>query len=129
MRLSDVKGERTLDVIADIIDPVANLTESDAAKALFKKEKLPEGANPVAHAVQRIRRTVPKLLKTNKRDLITIMAAIAGKPYDEFVEGMNLVSLTKDLIELFSDTAFVELFIQAQTSEPSGSVQENTEGR
>ena len=27
MKLSDIKGERTLDVIADIIDPIANIAE------------------------------------------------------------------------------------------------------
>lgn len=129
MRLSDVKGERTLDVIADIIDPVANIAESDAAKALFKKEKLPEGVSGHAFAIQRIRKTIPALLKTNKRDLLTILAVIDGKPYEEFVEGMNLVSLTRDLIELLSDSTFIELFMQAQTVEPSGSAQENTEAR
>lgn len=126
MRLSDVKGERTLDVIADIIDPVANIAESEAAKALFKREQLPKGMDPRTFALQRIRKTVPALLKTHKRDLLTILAVIEGKPYEEFMEGMGLVSLAKDLLDLFSDSAFVELFIQAQTGEPSGSAQENT---
>jgi len=129
MRLSDVKGERTLDVIADIIDPVANIAESDAAKALFKKEKLPEGENKRSFAIRRIRKTIPPLLKTNKRDLLTILAVIDGRPYEEFVKKMDLASLTRDLIELFTDSTFVELFMQAQTGEPSGSAQENTGAR
>ena len=43
MRLSDIQGERVFDVIADIIDPIANIAEDNAASALFKREKLPEG--------------------------------------------------------------------------------------
>lgn len=125
MRLSDVKGERVLDVIADIIDPVANIAESEAAKALFSRAKLPEGEERTAFLIKRIRSTVPKLLKNHKQDILTIMAAISDKPYEEYVASMNLVSLTRDLTELLSDSVFIELFIPAQTGELSGSAQEN----
>ena len=40
MKLSDIKGERTLDVIAEIIDPVANIAEDKAASDLFQKKNL-----------------------------------------------------------------------------------------
>ena len=43
MRLSDIQGERVFDVIADTIVPIANIAEDDAASALFKREKLPDG--------------------------------------------------------------------------------------
>ena len=38
MRLSDIQGERVFDVIADIIDPIANIAEDDAASAMFRRE-------------------------------------------------------------------------------------------
>lgn len=31
MKLSDIKGERTLEVIADIINPIANIAEDETA--------------------------------------------------------------------------------------------------
>ena len=43
MRLSDIKGDRVFDVIADIIDPIANIAVYETASALVKREKLPEG--------------------------------------------------------------------------------------
>lgn len=43
MKLSDIKGDRTLEVIAEIIDPIANIVEDDTASAMFRREKLPEG--------------------------------------------------------------------------------------
>ena len=43
MRLSDIKGDRTLEVIAEIIDPIANIAEDEEASAMFKREKLPDG--------------------------------------------------------------------------------------
>ena len=38
MKLSDVKGERTIEVIAEIIDPIANIAEDEEASAMFKRE-------------------------------------------------------------------------------------------
>ena len=81
MRLSDIKGDRTLDVIADIIDPIANIAEDSAAAALFHREKLPEGETPKGFMLQRVRKHLPQLLKGHKGDIIAILAAIesAGK--------------------------------------------------
>ncbi len=56
MRLSDIKGERTLDVIADIIDPIANIAEDEVASDLFKREKLPEGMTAKKFLLQRARK-------------------------------------------------------------------------
>lgn len=43
MKLSDIQGDRVFDVIADIIDPIANIAEDEKASAMFQREKLPEG--------------------------------------------------------------------------------------
>ena len=129
MKLSDVKGERTLDVIADIIDPIANIAESDVAKELFARQKLPDGMDARAFAVKRIRKAVPKLLKNHKADILCIMASIVGKPYEQFVAETNLITLAGELLELLGDNAFVELFMQAQTGGLSGSAQGSTAAR
>ena len=42
MRLSDIKDDRVFDVIADIIDPIANIASDLTASFLFKRQKLPE---------------------------------------------------------------------------------------
>ena len=41
MKLSDIQGDRVFDVIADIIDPIANIAEDEKASAMFRREKLP----------------------------------------------------------------------------------------
>ena len=43
MKLSDIKGDRTLEVIADLVDPIANIAEDEDTFALFRREKLPAG--------------------------------------------------------------------------------------
>lgn len=126
MRLSDIKGERTLDVIADIIDPIANIAEDSAAASLFRREKLPEGETPKGFMLQRVRKHLPQLLKSHKEDIIAILAAIEGVSAVEYAEKLDLVKLTKDFTELLTDEAFTQLFISAQSGMPSGSAPEST---
>lgn len=126
MKLSDIKGERTLEVIADIIDPIANIAEDEAAAALFKREKLPEGMTEKQFLLARARKAVPALLKGRRKDVIAILSAIAGVDPEEYTASLNLVKLVKDFIDLMTDEAFGQLFISAQSGTPSGSAQEST---
>ena len=127
MRLSDIKGERTLEVIADIIDPIANIAEDEETSALFKQEKLPEGMTAKKFLLQRARKAAPALLKGHKSDIISILSTIEGTTAEEYTASLNLVKLTKDAIDLITDEAFMTLFISAQSGTSSGSAPESTE--
>lgn len=126
MRLSDIQGDRVFDVIADIIDPVANIAQDDDAASFFKREKLPDGVTAKDFLMQRARKTIPALLKGHKSDIIAILAAIDGVSAEEYKKSLNLVKLMRDATELLTDEAFGELFISAQSETSSGSAQENT---
>lgn len=126
MKLSDVKGDRVFDVIADIIDPIANIAEDDVASALFKREKLPDGMTAKAFLLERARKAVPALLKGHKSDIITVLATIEGVSADDYRASLTLAKLMQDTAELLTDEAFGELFISAQSGTSSGSAQENT---
>ena len=129
MKLSDIQGERVFDVIADIIDPIANIAEDEQASAMFRREKLPEGMTVKQFATQRARKALPALLKGHKDDIIAIRAAIDGLSTDAYKGALNLVKLMRDAAELLTDDAFTELFLSAQSENSSGSAQENTEGK
>ena len=107
MKLSEVKGERTFDVIADLIEPIANIAADKNAKALFKREKVPEGMTSNEFFAQRMRKAAPQLLKDHKDDIIGILSTIAGKTKEEYTATLNLASLLSDLIELLNDQAFL----------------------
>ena len=128
MRLSDIKGDRVFDVIADIIDPIANIASDETASALFKREKLPEGMTAKKFLMKRARRSLPVLLKGHKSDIIAILSAIEGVSAEEYACALNLVKLVKDCTDLLTDEAFTELFISAQSETKSGSAQESIEG-
>ena len=110
MKLSDVKGERVLDVIADIIDPIANIAMDKEASRLFKRETLPEGKDRREMAIDRIRTSVPALVKGHKADVIRILSAIEGTTPEEYAESLDLLKLLRDFTELITDEAFVGLF-------------------
>ena len=127
MRLSDIKGDRTLEVIAEIIDPIANIAEDEEASAMFKREKLPEGMTAKKFLLKRIRKSLPVLLKGHKADIIAILSSIEGVSADEYAGALNLVKLVKDCTDLLTDEAFMELFISAQSETKSGSALASTE--
>ena len=127
MRLSDIKGDRTLDVIAEIIDPIANIAEDEESSDMFRREKLPDGMTAKKFLMKRVRKSLPVLLKGHKADIIAILSAIDGVSADEYAGALNLVKLVKDCTDLLTDEAFMELFISAQSETNSGSAQESIE--
>ena len=129
MKLSDIHGERVFDVIADIIDPIANIAEDEKASAMFRREKIPEGMTAKKFATKRVRKALPALLKGHKGDIIAILAAIEGVSAESYKGALNLVKLMRDATELLTDEAFSALFLSAQSENSSGSAQENTEGQ
>lgn len=129
MRLSDVKGERTFDVIADIIDPIANIAEDKDAADLFTRQKLPDGMTANQFLLQRARKAVPALLKNHKADVIAILSTIEGVTTDEYCKELNLAKLFVDCVELITDQAFTAFFPSAQSREGetlSGSALDNS---
>ena len=129
MRLSDIQGDRVFDVIADIIDPIANIAEDEQASAMFRREKLPEGMTAKEFLIQRARKSLPALFKGHKGDIIAILAAIGGVSEEQYKRELNPIKLMQDATELLTDEAFGVLFLSAQSGKSSGSAQENTEGK
>ena len=125
MKLSEIKGERVFDVIAEIIAPICRIAQSDAAKELTEKKRIPEGKTPTQAAAERLSKCVPVLLREHKQDMIRILAAMEGISYTEYVDRLNIATLLFDVKELIEDEALIELFTSAQSENSSGSVQAN----
>lgn len=121
MKLSEIKGERTFDVIAEIVPPIANIANSPEARALVGKKQLPAGETPDSFAIKRLKESLPALLKAHKQDIIAILAAIKGVKPEEYANSLDLASLFLDCTDLLSDEAFGDLFQQAQTDSSSTS--------
>lgn len=122
MRLSDIKGERAIEVIGELIDPIANIAEDKEAMSIFQRENLPKGMDAKTFAIARLKKGMPKLLKNHKRDIATILSALAGVTYDEYVENLDMKVFIKDIVELLTDEEFLTFFISDQSGKTSGSV-------
>lgn len=110
MKLSEVKGDRVLDVIADIIEPIANIAEDENAAAMFKREKLPEGVTAKAFLLGKIKKAAPSLVKDHKADIVAILAAIEGVKPEAYEKDLNIPKLIRDFLELLGDEAFMSFF-------------------
>lgn len=104
MRLSEIKGERVFDVIADIIEPACNIAQDKEAADLFdRSKKRPEDMTAKEFALERVKRSVPKLMRTHRDDLVAIMAAIEGVSPDEYRQAVTVPSIIQAVYEMLTD--------------------------
>lgn len=113
MRLSDVKGERTFEVVADIIEPVYRIAQDEAAVEMLSPKPCPEGEDPKKFMARRLVAGVPALLRSHKGDLVAIMAAIEGEDAEEYAASLDLAKLVMSLTELVSDPALMGFLASA----------------
>lgn len=132
MKLSNIKGDRVLDVIADIIDPIANMVQDKDVAAMFKREAVPDGMKARDFFAKRMRKGLPVLLKSHKADIIAIMAAIEGVTPEQYAASLDLPKLFTDVMELVTDDAFLNFLSSSETgkgADASGSALESSEAR
>ena len=103
MSLSDITGERVLDAIADLIDPVCNIAEDEDVIAFFKPQVLEAGQTPQQLFIERVRASVPKLIKVHREDLIAILATLKGVDKSEYAASMTIPSVIADVTRLLKD--------------------------
>lgn len=113
MKLSDIKGEKAIEVLADLIDPFSII----AKDGVFKKKITEDRVEGIKY-----------LLKNHSKTVIEILAIINGEDLESYAP--NILALPVMLLDFFNDPTVTELFgLQSQTTDKtsSGSVTENTE--
>lgn len=117
MKISDYKGEDAIDILADILEPASNIIGDKELSNMVKND-----ANKLS--------IVKYILKQHKHSIIEILASIERKPYEEYANSMNLLTLPAKVIELMNDKELTDFF-QSQAlimeNESSGSAMGNTE--
>ena len=113
MRLCEFQDEKAIEVLAELIEPVAEIAMDENVKKVFGKNK------PAA---------VKEMLKNHARAVMRIMAALDGVPVEEY--HCNVLTLPKKLMEIINDPDVMSLFTGAETENigvSSGSAAANTE--
>ncbi len=116
MKLSEYKGEQALDMLADLMEPVATIM-SDREIERIAKSDLPKI------------KLVKAVIKNHKHEVIEILAILDGADPKEYAEKVNLFTLPVKLLEILNDPDLTSLFtLQGQKTETlSGSATESTE--
>lgn len=101
MKLSEVKGEAALDLLADIIEPAAEIMSDPKMKDLIQAKN--RGA------------IIKVLIKDHKKSIIEILAAIDGVPVDEYE--VNVFTLPVKILEILNDPDLMDFFTSQESME------------
>ena len=118
MKLSEISTDRGMDIIAEAVPAIDRMVASDAVKEFYKKYaklKLTK-----ALAVKASIELIPKLVKSNKDDVLTIISAFTGKKL-AIVKGQPFMDSFGELKDIFSDPEFLQLFKSSVNTEPGAS--------
>lgn len=120
MKASDIKGEKALDMLADMIEPATEILTDPEIKAAFEQKDT------------KLFSIIKMMIKGHKRAVIEILAAFDGEePTEEYVNKIGLLTLPKKFMELLQDENLREVLPlsgQMKESESSGSAMENIAG-
>ena len=99
MNISEYKNEDAIELLADLIEPTANILSDsiivDAFKADVNKIKLAQ-----------------TILKSHKKDVLEILAIVNGKTAETYT--CNPVTILKDLLAILNDKDLVDFFVEQQ---------------
>lgn len=106
MKLSEIKGDRALEVIADIMEPITNLISDPETKKALKNN----GKEPVV-------KILPKIIKTHKDDIYKMLAILDGVTVEEYAKSANMVKIINDFTDIVMDESIQSLFTSAKPVE------------
>lgn len=114
MKLSQIKGTDAIDVLARIIQPIANIAldkESFDAIKLKAVDKDGKSAEEIrALAMMRVREAIPAMLGKHRDDICEIIAAINGQAREEYVASLTFAKLLKDCMDVLTDEELLSFF-------------------
>jgi hypothetical protein len=115
MKISDIRGEAVVDVVADLIPPVTHIMTDPALRDLFAPRTVEEGEDREKVAVDRLLSGVPDIIKTHKGDVVAILAAVNGEDVETFAEHMSIYTLIQGVSEIFTDEELLGFFASFMT--------------
>lgn len=94
-KLSEIKGEEALDVLAEILEPIVTIANDDEVRAGFETN---------------IAKCVAVALKKYKKEILQIFASVNGKSVEETCEEIDILSLPTYIIEILNEPEIQSLF-------------------
>lgn len=105
MKISEYHNEDAIELLADLIEPTANILSDKEIEEAFSN-----GASTLKIAKM--------CLKLHKADVLEILAILNGQSVDEYT--CNPISILVDLLAILNDKELVDFFVQQQTIMTTG---------
>lgn len=126
-KLSKINGKRSVEVIADLLGPLAVLSNDPDGVGLLSRKNKPEGMNYQQFFMYRVAKHTPGLMKNHESTMLSILSTINGVTEEEYSSNLTPNSLLGDVMDLAGDACVADLFFLAQSMVSSGSALGNTE--
>lgn len=105
MNISEFKNEDAIELLADLIEPTANILSDKAIQSAFMAD-----TNKIKLAKM--------CLKTHKKDVIEILAIVNGKTAETY--NCTPVTILRDLLAILNDKDLVDFFVEQQAMMNTG---------
>lgn len=121
-KLSEIKDEEAMEVLAEILDPASVLIADEEFKEAVRGSK--------EKKIKPDRMKAVKIAITKHRDeIVKIMALLDGTPVEDF--HYNVLTLPQMVLSILNDKELISFFspqAENNSKESSGSAMVNTEG-
>ena len=94
-KLSEIKGEEALDVLAEILVPITTIANDAEVREGFETN---------------VAKCVSIALKKYKDEIFDVLSAIDGTEREEFIESLDLLTLPVMIVEVLNEPMVQELF-------------------
>jgi hypothetical protein len=116
MKLSEIKGQKAIEVIGDIIEPATEILSDPKVKFAARSKNIAAAASIA--------------LKNHPAQVLRVLAVLDGEDPETYSQ--SLLEIPKKLIDLLNDPELMSLFTssdQTEAAESSGPQSANTEDR
>ena len=110
-KLSEIKGEEALDILADLIEPLSEFSLDKKFVSLVRSKNMIPAAK--------------RALKGHKKAVLTVLALLENE--DPKTYAPSIIHIPAMIVELLNDPDFIALFPSVETVTSSGSAMESTE--
>ena len=94
-KLSDIKGEEAIDVLAEILVPITEIAKDEEVKEGFETN---------------VAKCASIALKKHKGEVIDVLVAINVKSREETLEEIDLLTLPTYMVDILNEPAVQALF-------------------
>ena len=128
-KLTEITGEDTIDLLADLIEPMTNIaTDPEVARGVITAGQGEKGEARRVAIIDYIKTQIPALIKTHKSDVMAILAAVAGVSVEEYAKKTNAMTLLADISAITSDKDLLAFFASAPETTPAEESSTSTTG-